>query len=43
MRAMGVGHSLGEQAVDERDYAPENVRHDGHCELGQEQKAEPVQ
>jgi hypothetical protein len=41
--AGGVGHALGNQAVDERDDAPEDIGYNGPRELGREQNAQPVQ
>ncbi len=41
--AGGVGHALGQEAVDQRHDAPKNVRQHREREFGQQQHAEPVQ
>jgi len=40
--ARGVGEALGEERVDERDHAPEDVGEDGQRQLEEQQRAEAM-
>jgi hypothetical protein len=41
--ARGVGHLLGQKAIDQGDDADQHVREHSECELGRQQNTQPLQ